>query len=89
MGVDRSVNGMRCLCCNRGSIETVQHALLECPEYDSDDIRFDFYKVADEIYPEFSAFSDKEKCTFLFSDKTNGATLGNCSFKFRFFTKKS
>ena len=74
MGVGRSVNGMGCLCCNRGGIETVQHALLECPGYD--DVRFDFFKVTDGIHPGFSAFSDKEKCTFLFSDKTNGATLG-------------
>ena len=76
---DRSVSGMRCLCCNRGSVETVRHALFECPEYD--DIRTEFFEIADEVVPQFSVSSDNEKCVILFSDDTD-SVLGKRSFRF-------
>ena len=76
----RSVNGMRCLCCNRGSVETVRHVLFECPAYN--DIRMEFFKIADEVVPQFSSnISIDEKFVLLFSDDTD-SVLGQRSFGF-------
>jgi hypothetical protein len=79
LGDKRKDSDKICQCCNRGAVESPQHALLECPLYK--DMRALFFSRADDASDGFSSLSDDKKMKLLFSDDTP-TLLGSHLYRF-------
>ena len=63
-----SDNGKKCRCCVRGSAETMQHFIFECPAYN--DSRDAFMDRMNQIFPEFMDMNKTEQLEHLLQDDT-------------------
>ena len=65
---DRRGDSEKCVLCDAGVKECIQHVLCECPTYDV--IRKCFYELAESACPGFKMLSDEAKITCLLKDDT-------------------